>query len=150
MNPLSERDGRRRRGLFCASCLTLSTAHPARYCPSLGVISFLINLSGALTGEGTYAYRVTSTYPNGTHPTVGPRSWACIRPSYGCGGIACSPWHPSPVVVRRWCAAASLYVMRYLCHLISLGIPSRVPLLERLTLEGYLAMTHIDASTDQS
>ena len=81
-------------------------------------------------------------------PTVGPRSWACIRP-LRLRGV--SPlWHPGPVVVRRWRVAASLYVMRSLCQLISLGNPSRVPLLEKLTLEGYPAMTHVDASTDQS
>src|SRR5215207_2519298 len=99
--------------------------------------------------------RVTSTYPNGTDPTVGPRSWTFTRPLYGCGGYRLGSFLGTPApypleVVTVACGRLPLCDALPGCQLISLEILSRVPLPERLTLERCLAMTHIDSSVDQS
>jgi len=53
----------------------ISTARPARYCPS-GVISFLMDLDGERLKEGRQAATSAPSHQKGTAPTVGPRAWA--------------------------------------------------------------------------
>src|SRR5215207_8267975 len=96
-------------------------------CPSSGVISFLVDIRERTKRREPLprALLPPQTYSGPSLLLVLAPGLLHVRSGRG-GYRLVYPWHPGPVVLRRWRAAASLYDALPLST--TLGIPSRVPL----------------------
>ena len=105
-----------------------------------------MNLREALTGEFTPGDLESYFHlPIRDRPCCWSSLLGLYTPFTVAGGITFDLWHPGHLVAVYGRLPS---MMRSFVNY--LGIPSRVPLLERLTPEVHPAMTHIDASPDQS